>query len=231
MKKKTVRRNLGRESSAARRSRCDSIRAMLKNMYPDAHCALTYASPLQLLIATILSAQCTDARVNMVTPVLFKKFPDAQSLAAADIKEIEAIIRSTGFFHAKAKAIQRTAAALVELHGGTVPDTMESLTALRGVGRKTANVVLGNAFGKQVGIVVDTHVGRLARRLGLSRHDDPEKVERDLMELIPRDDWTLVAHLLISHGRKVCGARKPDCGQCALAELCPSAFTCNSTTS
>lgn len=224
MKKKAHRNASPRETASARRKRCDQILALLKKMYPDAHCALNHNSPLELLIATILSAQCTDVRVNMVTPALFKRFPDARSFAAADITEIEHIIKSTGFFRAKAKSIHQTARQLVALHGGQVPDTMEALTALRGVGRKTANVVLGNAFGKQIGIVVDTHVGRLARRLGLSRHEDPEKVERDLMELIPSEDWTLVSHLLISHGRKLCAARKPACEKCDLAALCPSAF-------
>ncbi len=213
-----------RETAAARRKRCDQILALLKKMYPDAHCALVHQSPLELLVATILSAQCTDVRVNMVTPILFRRFPDAASLAAADISHIEDIIKSTGFFRAKAKSIQHTARQLVEAHGGQVPSSMEELTAFRGVGRKTANVVLGNAFGKQIGVVVDTHVGRLARRLGLSQHDDPEKVETDLMSLIPQRDWTLVSHLLIAHGRAVCAARKPACERCQLAGLCPSAF-------
>ncbi len=213
-----------RETAAARRKRCDQILALLKKMYPDAHCALVHQSPLELLIATILSAQCTDVRVNMVTPILFKRFPDAASLATADVIHIEDIIKSTGFFRAKAKSIQLTARQLVEAHGGQVPNSMEELTAFRGVGRKTANVVLGNAFGKQIGVVVDTHVGRLARRLGLTQHDDPEKVETDLMSLIPQSDWTLVSHLLIAHGRAVCAARKPACERCQLAGLCPSAF-------
>jgi endonuclease-3 len=217
------RANRLREPAAARKNRSDQILRVLKDTYPSAHCALNHQSPLELLIATILSAQCTDARVNLVTPVLFKRFPDVHSLAGADIKDIETIIQSTGFFRAKAKSIQQTARQIVALHGGEVPDTMEALTGLRGVGRKTANVVLGNAFGRQIGIVVDTHVGRLARRLGLSQHDDPEKVEQDLMEIIPREDWTLVSHLLISHGRAVCNARKPQCAYCPLARLCPSA--------
>ncbi len=224
MKKKAQRNASRPETASTKRKRCDQILARLKTMYPDAHCALNHKSPLELLIATILSAQCTDVRVNMVTPALFKRFPDARSFATADITEIEHIIKSTGFFRAKAKSIHQTAQQIMTSHGGQVPDTMEALTALRGVGRKTANVVLGNAFGKQIGIVVDTHVGRLARRLGLSRHDDPEKVERDLMALIPRRDWTLVSHLLISHGRKLCAARKPACENCDLAALCPSAF-------
>ncbi len=223
MKKDRLKIKLG-ETASARRNRCDQILALLKKMYPDAHCALVHQSPLELLIATILSAQCTDVRVNLVTPVLFKRFPDAASLAAADIFQIEDIIKSTGFFRAKAKSIQQTAQHLISAHGGQVPSSMQELTALRGVGRKTANVVLGNAFGQQVGVVVDTHVGRLARRLGLSQHDDPEKVENDLMALIPRSDWTLFSHLLIAHGRAVCAARKPACEKCHLAKLCPSAF-------
>lgn len=223
MKKDGLKKKL-RETALTRRNRCEQILALLKKMYPDAHCALDHHSALELLIATILSAQCTDVRVNMVTPVLFKQFPDAASLATADISHIEDIIKSTGFFRAKAKSIQHTARQLVAAHGGQVPSSMEELTAFRGVGRKTANVVLGNAFGKQLGIVVDTHVGRLARRLGLSQHDDPEKVENDLMSLIPQSDWTLVSHLLIAHGRAVCAARKPACEKCQLAALCPSAF-------
>lgn len=195
----------------------------LKEMYPDAHCALLHRSPLELLVATILSAQCTDERVNQVTPELFRAYPDAAALANADVASIEKIIRSTGFFHAKARAISQTAKMLVELHDGTVPRTMAALTALRGVGRKTANVVLGNAFGIDEGIVVDTHVGRVSRRLGLSRHTDPVKVEADLMRLIPRADWAIISHLMIFHGRRRCGARKPDCGACELKALCPSA--------
>ena len=208
----------------APQTRADQILTLLKTMYPDAHCALNHRSAWELLVATILSAQCTDVRVNMVTPALFKRFPDAPSFATAELADIEHLIKSTGFFRAKAKAIQHTARQLVALHGGQVPESMEELTALRGVGRKTANVVLGNAFGKQVGIVVDTHVGRLSRRLGLSRHEDPEKVENDLMRLIPQDHWTLFSHLLISHGRAICAARKPECDKCRLSALCPAAF-------
>ncbi len=199
----------------------------LAALYPDARCALEYRNPLQLLVATILSAQCTDIRVNMVTPLLFARFPDAAALAAAAIGDIEKIIRSTGFFRVKAQAIQQTARQLVQKHGGKVPDTMEELTGLRGVGRKTANVVLGNAFGKNVGIVVDTHVGRLSRRLGLiptAIGTQPEKIEQRLLVLVPQPKWTLFSHLLILHGRQVCRARKPDCNHCVLAELCPSAF-------
>lgn len=203
------------ETQRQKKRRCDRIVAQLKVLYPDAHCALEHRSPLELLIATILSAQCTDVRVNMVTPVLFKRFPTALALANADITEIEKIIQSTGFFRAKAKSIQQAARQLVTEHVGQVPQTMEALTSLRGVGRKTANVVLGNAFAINVGVVVDTHVGRLARRMDLSRHANPEKVERDLMKLIAPADWTIISHLLIFHGRRVCGARKPDCGACS----------------
>lgn len=210
--------------TSQREQRVGEILARLKKLYPDARCTLHHQSPLQLLVATILSAQCTDVRVNLVTPLLFARFPDAAALAQAAPSEIEAIIRSTGFFRAKAKSIQAAARQLVDQHGGQVPETMAALTALPGVGRKTANVVLGNAFGQNVGVVVDTHVGRLARRLGLTRQEDPEKVEQDLMALIPREQWTRFAHQLILHGRQVCAARRPDCGHCPLAELCPSAF-------
>ncbi|HMD54607.1 MAG TPA: endonuclease III [Phycisphaerae bacterium] len=204
--------------------RTGAIISRLKKAYPDAHCALDHRTTLQLLVATILSAQCTDVRVNMVTPELFKRFPDAAALAGANIADIEQIIRSTGFFRAKARAIQQTARLLVQNFNGRVPDTMEALTSLRGVGRKTANVVLGNAFSKNVGIVVDTHVGRIARRLGLTRHENPEKVEQDLMKLIPQKEWALFSHLLIFHGRNICFARKPNCDACTLSSLCPSAF-------
>jgi endonuclease-3 len=196
--------------------------ARLKRLHPDAKCSLEHVHPLQLLIATILSAQCTDERVNMVTPVLFRRYGDAEALAGADRADLEEIIRSTGFFRAKARSIQECCRDLVDRHGGRVPRIMEELTVLRGVGRKTANVVLGNAYGIP-GMVVDTHVGRLSRRLGLTAHDDPEKVEADLMEKIPREEWTLFSHLLIHHGRRVCPARRPHCSRCALAELCPKA--------
>ena len=174
-------------------------------------------------MATILSAQCTDARVNQVTPALFARYRDADDYAQAPLAELEEAVRSTGFFRNKARALKGLGVALVERHSGEVPATMAELTALPGVGRKTANVVLGNAFGRDEGIVVDTHVGRLSRRLGLSRALDPVGVERDLMSLVPRDRWTVWAHLLISHGRAVCTARRPRCGTCALADLCPSA--------
>jgi len=199
------------------------ILVRLKKEYPDAHCELDFETPLQLLIATILSAQCTDKRVNMDTPALFRKYPDAKSLSAADPAELEAMIKSTGFFRNKTKSLLGMSAAVAERHQSNVPSTMEDLVNLPGVGRKTANVVLGNAYNINEGIVVDTHVGRLAVRLGLTNETDPVKVEQVLMPLIPRDDWTLIAHLLIFHGRRVCIARTPRCESCVLADVCPSA--------
>jgi len=207
--------------SPALRRRTTQILAILKRIYPDAHCALHFTTPLQLLIATILSAQCTDERVNQVTPALFARCPDAASLAAISQKELEKIIHSTGFYRAKARSLRACAASLVADHQGKVPQTMEALHKLAGVGRKTANVVLGNAFGLAEGVVVDTHVGRLSRRMGLTRHLDPVKVESALVRLIPKEDWTLVSHLLIAHGRKRCMARNPNCTQCELRKLCP----------
>lgn len=195
----------------------------LKKAYPDATCALEHRTPFELLVATILSAQCTDVRVNMVTPALFAKYPTARSLAEADQADIEDLIRSTGFFRNKARNLIGMARALVESHGGEVPADMEALRVLPGVGRKTANVVLGNAFGMNEGITVDTHVARMSKLLGLTRHTDPVKIERDLMDLVPRKDWTLVSHLLIWHGRQVCVARRPRCDQCVLRHGCPSA--------
>jgi endonuclease-3 len=195
----------------------------LKKEYPDAHCELDFDSPLQLLVATILSAQCTDKRVNMVTPELFRTYPDAESLSAAKSEELEELIRSTGFFRNKTKSLLGMSAAVTERHGGSVPSTMEELVNLPGVGRKTANVVLGNAFGMNEGVVVDTHVGRLAVRLGLTNETDPVKVEQALMPLFPRNDWALLSHLLIFHGRRVCIARAPKCGDCVLNDICPSA--------
>jgi endonuclease-3 len=207
--------------SPALRRRTTQILAILKRTYPDAHCALHFTTPLELLIATILSAQCTDERVNQVTPALFARCPDATSLAAISQGELERIIHSTGFYRAKARSLRSCAASLVADHQGKVPRTMEALHKLAGVGRKTANVVLGNAFGLAEGVVVDTHVGRFSRRMGLTRHLDPVKVEGALVRLIPKEDWTLVSHLLIAHGRKRCNARKPDCVQCEVKNLCP----------
>jgi len=195
--------------------------ALLKNHYPDAHCELNYSSPLELLIATILSAQCTDIRVNLVTPKLFAAFPDAEAYATGDLKKIEKLIHSTGFYHNKAKNIQDCCRLLLERHQGQVPRTLQELTALAGVGRKTANVVLGNIFEVNEGLVVDTHVSRLSQRLGLTRKKDPINIERVLMSLFPQEEWTLLAHLLIWHGRRRCTARNPDCKNCEVRHLCP----------
>lgn len=196
----------------------------LKREYPDAKCALDHKNAYQLLVATILSAQCTDARVNMVTPVLFKRYPDAARLAEAKPAELEEIIKSTGFFRNKAKNLIGMAQAVVAEHKGRIPKTMDELHALPGVGRKTANVVLGNAFGINAGVTVDTHVTRLSNLLGLTTQKDAVKIERDLMELVPQDDWTIVSHLLILHGRAICIANRPKCGECVLNDICPSAF-------
>ena len=196
--------------------------ARLLRAHPDAHCELDYETPLQLLIATILSAQCTDKRVNMVTPLLFRTFPTAASLADAPPEKLEEIIKSTGFFRNKTKSLLGLGKALDERHNGDVPDSMEALVKLPGVGRKTANVVLGNAFRKNEGIVVDTHVARVSHRLGLTREKDPVRIEQDLMPLFPRDQWALLSHLLIFHGRRVCEARRPKCESCVLNDICPS---------
>ena len=193
-------------------------------LYPDAHCELDFRNAFELLVATVLSAQTTDVRVNLTTPALFAAYPDAHALAAAPIEHLEELVKSTGFFRMKAKNIQGLARALVERHGGEVPADLDALVQLPGVGRKTANVVLGNAFGINHGVVVDTHVGRLSVRLGLTPETDPVKVEQALMPLFPRDAWTMLSHLLIFHGRRVCDARKPRCGECSLAEVCPSSL-------
>ena len=213
---------MARESRRARKERAERIYEILESEYPDAHCALVHRNPFQLLAATILSAQCTDERVNMVTPELFARFPDARALAGADQGEVEEIIRSTGFFRSKARNLIGMADAVVERHGGEIPRDMEALVALPGVGRKTANVVLGNAFGINDGVVVDTHVKRLAGRMGLTSQKTPEKIEPELMRLFDRERWTMLSHLLIFHGRQVCNARKPACNECALAHLCPA---------
>lgn len=224
-KRPTVKRT--RESQAVRRERAERILAQLRQTYPDAECALHHRSAFELLAAVILSAQCTDERVNQVMPGLLAKYPDAERLAAADPAELEATIRSTGFFRNKAKNLIGMSRRVVEQFDGDVPDEMEALLSLPGVARKTANCVLGSWFGKNEGIVVDTHVGRLALRLRLltSARDDKDavKIERDLMELLPREAWTYVSHALIDHGRQICQARKPNCTTCPLAEDCPSA--------
>ena len=202
------------------RSRARRIVGRLAQLYPDPQCALHHADPLQLLVATILSAQCTDAMVNRVTPALFARYPDAAAFAAADPKELETYIQRTGFFRNKARNLIACCQQLVAKHGGQVPATMEELVPLPGIGRKTANVILGNAFGTP-GIPVDTHVGRLSRRMGLTRETNPVKVERDLMALIPKKEWTRFGHRMIFHGRQVCHARRPRCAECTLARLCP----------
>jgi endonuclease-3 len=218
-----------RESQPARRQRAGRILAALQETYPQAECALRHRSALELLIATILSAQCTDERVNLVTPDLFRRYPNADAFADAKPDELEAMIRSTGFFRNKTKSLIGMARTVRDEFGGRVPDTMDELLKLPGVARKTANCVLGTWFGKNVGIVVDTHVGRLALRLGLlttARDDkDAVKIEQDLMELFPWQSWTYLAHALIHHGRNVCRARRPECAICALASACPSAGT------
>jgi endonuclease III len=225
VKKTTPKKPKPKKSSIRKKDlkqHAETILARLKKEYPDAHCELDFADPLQLLIATILSAQCTDKRVNIVTPELFRRYPSAPALADAEREELEERIRSTGFFRSKAKSLMGMARALVERHGGRVPDTMEELTKLPGVGRKTANVILGNAFDRNEGIVVDTHVTRLANRLGLTRETDPVKIEAALMPLFPREQWTMLSHLLIEHGRQICVARVPRCEQCVLNDICPS---------
>jgi endonuclease-3 len=213
--------SMPRENIADKLARTRKIISALQRVYPDAHCELNFSSPLELLIATILSAQCTDRQVNLVTAELFKKYRRARDFAEADIAALEQAVRPTGFYKNKAKNLKACCAALVEKFGGEVPRTMDELQALAGVGRKTANVVLGNAFGINVGVVVDTHVTRLANRLGLVTGTDAVKIERQLMKLVPRADWTLFSHWLIWHGRRRCNARKPDCAACEIIKLCP----------
>lgn len=220
----------GRESVRPRRTRrlapaaerAPEIYRRLVGEYPDAECALDHRNPYELLVATILSAQCTDRRVNMVTPALFAKYPDAEAMSNANPDELQEMIRSTGFFRNKTKSLLGMSRAITEGHAGQVPSTMAELVQLPGVGRKTANVVLGNAFGVEEGVVVDTHVSRLSQRLALSRAGDPARIEQDLMALFPREQWTMLAHLLISHGREICEARRPLCEKCVVNELCPS---------
>jgi endonuclease-3 len=205
-----------------RKERAAILEKKLPEIYPDAHCELDFKNPLELLVATILSAQCTDVRVNMVTPALFKRCPTAEEYAAIPQEELETLVRSTGFYRNKAKSIRGMGAALVERHEGVVPQTIEELSALPGAGRKTANVVLGNAFHINEGVVVDTHVGRLSLRLELTTNTDPIKVEQDLIALFPQESWSDLSHWLIWHGRRRCKARKPDCEGCELRDLCPS---------
>ena len=201
-------------------ARVHEITKVLKREYPEARCSLDFRTPFELICATILSAQCTDERVNRVTPALFEKYPDATAMARAKLADLEKLVRTTGFFRAKALSLKTCAQSLVKLHAGEVPRTMDELVKLRGVGRKTANVVLGNVFGVP-GLPVDTHVGRLARRLGLSKFQDPVRVEADLMELVPSGDWTIFSLLLIYHGRAICTARRASCEDCPLAKFCP----------
>ncbi len=202
----------------------DAVITELRRLYPQAACTLNYSNPLELLIATQLSAQCTDERVNIVTKTLFQKYRSVEDFASANLEELEQTIRSTGFYHNKAKNIRATCQRLLTVYGGTVPHTMQDLLTLPGVARKTANVVLGNGFDIVEGFVVDTHVGRLSRRLGWTKNDDPVKVEQDLMRITPHKDWLDLSHLLIFHGRAICYARKPACAKCSLVHLCPSAF-------
>jgi len=206
-----------------KKERAERLARDLPAIYPDAHCELDFRNPLELLVATILSAQCTDVRVNMVTKALFKRCKTAADYAAIPQEELEEIVQSTGFYRNKAKSLRGMGTALAERHGGKVPSTMAELSAIPGAGRKTANVVLGNAFGINEGVVVDTHVGRLSLRLGLTTNSDPVKVERDLMKLFPQEQWTLLSHWLIWHGRRRCKARNPECEACELRTLCPSA--------
>lgn len=208
--------------SAAERERAAQIVTILRELYPGAKCSLDFSTPLELLVATMLSAQCTDERVNIVTKSLFKKYRSAEDYASANPEELEQDIKQTGFYRNKAKHIREASAIIGERYGGEVPRTMEALTALPGVARKTANVVMGNAYGVVEGVVVDTHVGRIARRLGLTASEDPVKVEQELMTLLPQSDWLDLSHMLIMHGRMICQARKPLCAECALAPLCPT---------
>lgn len=213
-----------RESLAATKERAGKIVRLLRKQYPDAHCALNHGTVHQLMVATILSAQCTDERVNIVTPELFAKYPTVQAFADADIRELEQAIYTTGFFRAKAKSIQQSARALVEKHGGEIPKTLEELIKLPGVGRKTGSVILGVGFGLAEGIVVDTHVSRISRLLGFTRQTDPVKIEQDLMKIIPNKDWIDFSHLMIWHGRSICKARRPECAICPVSKLCPGSL-------
>jgi endonuclease-3 len=229
MAKKTKQTDTDNSEIKALKQRAAKIITRLKKLYPEATCALKHDSPLELLIATILSAQSTDDTVNKVMPELMRRYPTAQALAEAKTSDVEKVIKSTGFFRQKTKSITHTCRKIVEAHDGRVPDTMEELVALPGVARKTANVVLGTWFGQNEGVVVDTHIGRLAQRLGLTwtgkDSKDAVKIEQDLMQVLPRKEWTFVGHALIQHGRRICTARNPDCAACTLSDLCPSAYT------
>jgi endonuclease-3 len=222
--RKKVPKKAARLRGAALKAQAGIVLDRLLAEYPGAHCALDFTNAFELLCATILSAQCTDKRVNMVTPALFARYPDAEALSAARQEDVEEIIKTTGFFRNKAKSLIGMATALVDKHGGEVPADMDALVRLPGVGRKTANVILGNAFGRNDGIVVDTHVTRLSNRLGLATGTDAVKIEQTLMPLFPQQQWTMVSHLLIEHGRQVCDARAPRCGACVLADICPSSL-------
>jgi endonuclease-3 len=216
---------LMKETLSQKRTRTGKLIERLKAAHPDARCSLDYANPLELLVATVLSAQCTDARVNLVTKSLFKKYRTASDYAMVSPGELEEDIKSTGFYRNKAKALRACGAELLARYGGEVPADMAALVQLPGIGRKTANVILGNAFERAEGIVVDTHVRRLAGRLGLTNHSDPDKIEQDLLQVVPREDWIIIGHLLILHGRRVCSARAPKCPVCPINDLCPSAKT------
>jgi len=220
-KRPAVRKRL---RGAALRAQADVVLRRLLAEYPDARCALDHGNPFELLAATILSAQCTDKRVNLVTPALFARYPDVRSMASARQEDVEELVKSAGFFRSKARSLIGMAAAIVDGHNGEVPRDMAALVMLPGVGRKTANVVLGNAFGRNDGIVVDTHVTRLSNRLGLTAETDAVKIERALIPLFPAERWTMLSHLLIEHGRQVCDARTPRCSSCLLADVCPSAL-------
>ncbi len=221
--KKPATRRPARLRGDALRAHALEIQRRLAATYPDAHCELTHRNPFELAVATVLSAQCTDARVNMVTPELFRRWPTPQALAQASLEAIEAVIKSTGFYRNKAKSILGLAQQVVAAHGGEIPTEMDALVRLPGIGRKTANVVLGNAFGRNEGIVVDTHVARLSARFGLTRETDPVKIEQALIPLFPRESWTQLSHLMIWHGRRTCAALRPRCGDCVLVDCCPSA--------
>jgi endonuclease III len=212
---------------SAKKQRALDILARLKQLYPEAPCTLDYESPVQLMVATILAAQCTDERVNTVTPALFSRFPDAAALAGADVSELETLVRSTGFYRNKAKNIQAACQLIMEKYGGEVPRSMEELTSLPGVARKTANVVSAHAFGVNLGVTVDTHVKRLSYRLGLTKNTEPVKIEQDLIKLLPQPDWENWSIRLVYHGRAVCNARSPQCDRCTLVDLCPSAYLSN----